>query len=348
MKKAIAILLSLIMILSLLCACAKTDTTPAADTASAPADTADTAAAPAEEEKIVVAGVVFQDDQFMNMLTQGYKDAAADLGVEILTANSNNDQAKEVELINTYITQGVKGIAIDPLSTEATIATLRTAYEAGVEVALVDQNIPSADFIAAGYCSDNYVNCKLVGDVAAQLIKEKYGDRTIKLAIVQFKSQLPELSQSRVDGYMAALDELGVKYEIVANQDAWLQDMGIEVVGGIITANPDLDVILAMNDGGTIGSAMAVVNAGKSDDIMVFGHDGSDQISSMVLDESNPLQAVVAQDPYTQGYKAIEGLVNAIRTGKVEERGVSTVVPGTVLSITEPDAVNAWRAAQGY
>lgn len=164
----------------------------------------------------------------------------------------------------------------------------------------------------------------------------------------EIDQQLPELSQSRVDGYMAALDELGVKYEIVANQDAWLQDMGIEVVGGIITANPDLDVILAMNDGGTIGSAMAVVNAGKSDDIMVFGHDGSDQISSMVLDESNPLQAVVAQDPYTQGYKAIEGLVNAIRTGKVEERGVSTVVPGTVLSITEPDAVNAWRAAQGY
>jgi len=54
------------------------------------------------EEKIVVAGVVFQDDQFMNMLSKGYRDAAEAAGVEVLTANTNNDQATEVELINTY------------------------------------------------------------------------------------------------------------------------------------------------------------------------------------------------------------------------------------------------------
>ena len=39
----------------------------------------------------------------MNMLTKGYEDAAADAGVKIMTDNTNNDQAKETELINTYV-----------------------------------------------------------------------------------------------------------------------------------------------------------------------------------------------------------------------------------------------------
>lgn len=285
----------------------------------------------------------------MNTMTQGYKDAAEALGVEILTANTNNDQAREVELINTYMTQGVKGIAIDVLSAEASIAALRAANAEGMEVCLVDQKFEGIDFIAGDFCSDNYVNCSLVGEIAAKVIAEKYGDQTVKLAIVQFKSQLPELSQSRVDGYLAALDNAGVKYEIVANQDAWLQDMAIDVAGSIITANEDLNVILAMNDGGTIGSAMAVVNAGKQDDIMVFGHDGSDQISSMLLDDSNPLIAVVAQDPYSQGYKAVETLVAAINGEDVSAtRGVATIVPGTVLSSLDKEAIKEWRVAQGY
>lgn len=299
-------------------------------------------------EDITIAGIVFQDDQFMNTMTQGYKDAAEKLGVTILTANTNNDQAREVELINTYMTQGVKGIAIDVLSAEASIAALRAANAQGMEVCLVDQKFENVDFIAGDFCSDNYVNCSLVGEIAAKVIAEKYGDQTVKIAVVQFASQLPELSASRVEGYLAALDTAGVKYEVVANQDAWLQDMAIDVVGSIITANEDLNVILAMNDGGTIGSAMAVVNAGKQNDIMVFGHDGSDQISTMVLDDANPLIAVVAQDPYAQGYQAVETLVKAIRGEEIDTRGVATIVPGTVLSSLDKEAVKTWRVAQGY
>ena len=66
-------------------------------------------------DKITLAGVVFQDDQFMNTLTKGYTDAGAKYGVKVLTANTNNDQAKEAELIQTYVSQGVNGIAIAPL-----------------------------------------------------------------------------------------------------------------------------------------------------------------------------------------------------------------------------------------
>ena len=81
---------------------------------------------------IVVAGVVFQDDQFMKSMVQGFQDAGKELGVkEVIIGNSSNDQVKETELINTYVSQGVKGIAIAPLSPTVSIAALKEANAAG-------------------------------------------------------------------------------------------------------------------------------------------------------------------------------------------------------------------------
>lgn len=297
------------------------------------------------EEKLLVAGVVFQDDQFMNMLSKGYVDAATELGAECLTANTNNDQATEVALINTYLTQGVKGIAIAPLSKDASVAALREADKQGMKVALTNIDLDSAEFIVGGYSSNDKVNCRLVGAAAAEAIKAKFGDMPVKIALVQFKSLLPDQSTSRVEGYLEALDEAGVKYEVVADQDAWLQDTALATADGIMIANPELNVIIAVNDGGTIGSAQAVVNAGKQNDILVFGHDGSEQIASMILDANNPLQAVVAQNPYGQGYNAMKLLIGAIRGDDYSEtQGKCLYLDGIVLSKSDVDGVNAWLA----
>ena len=298
------------------------------------------------EEKIVVAGVVFQDDQFMNMLSKGYRDAAAAAGVEVLTANTNNDQATEVELINTYLTQGVKGIAIAPLSKDASVAALRAADAQGMKVALTNIDLNDAEFIVGGFSSNDKINCRLVGANAAEIIKAKFPDKKVKIAIVQFRALLPDQSTARVEGYFEALDEAQVDYEIVADQDAWMQDTALAAADAIITANPELDVIIAVNDGGTIGSAQAVVNAGKQEQILVFGHDGSEQIASMILDPNNPLQAVVAQDPYGQGYQAMTLLIGAIRGEDYSAtKGKTTYLDGIVMSKTDLEGVKAWVEA---
>lgn len=329
MKKLLALLLVLALGLALI-ACGSSDP-----------------AGPSDDE-IVVAGIVFQDDQFMNMLTKGYEDAAAAAGVKILTDNTNNDQAKETELINTYLGQGVDGLAIAPLSADASVAALRTADQEGMKVTLTNINLTNAEFIVAGYTSDDYTNCYLVGQETAKMIKEKHGDDTVNIAIVQFKSLLPDQSGARVEGYLAALDENGVNYDIVADQDAWMQDTALETASAILTAHPNTQVIITVNDGGTIGSTMAVQQAGLADQVMVFGHDGSDQISSMILDDASPLKAVVAQDPYSQGYKAMSALIDAIKGGDYSAtKGKCEFVDGIVMTVSDKAAVNSWRIDNG-
>ena len=79
-------------------------------------------------ESKTIAGVVFQEDQFMKMLSDGYAAAAKDLGYEILLANTNNDQSKESEIVNTYVSQGIAGVAISPLNSDTSPAVLEELH----------------------------------------------------------------------------------------------------------------------------------------------------------------------------------------------------------------------------
>jgi simple sugar transport system substrate-binding protein/ribose transport system substrate-binding protein len=152
------------------------------------------------------------------------------------------------------------------------------------------------------------------------------------IAIVEFKSLLPEKSSQRVSGFLEEVQKLpGVK--VVADQDAWVQDKAVSVAGDILTANPDVDIIFAANDGGTVGSTMAVKNAGRSNKTYVFGIDASEQIAAMLKDSDNILQAVTGQDAYTMGYKSMEALIKNIKGEQAEiKAGEMKTVDGILLS----------------
>ena len=307
-------IISLVVVLGMiLTACGKT----AAPTTAAPAlpagehQTAPVApSAPLAAKDIVVAGVVFQDDQFMKSMVQGFEDAGEALGVkQVIVGNSSNDQAKETELINTYISQGVNGIAIAPLSPTVSIEALKQANDQGVAVALTNSGgFTDVGFVTGGYMSDNTANGAQVGEAAVQYIKDMGLTGTIKVGIIDYDAQKPEESTLRYGGFEDALKKAGVAYEVVAHQSAPLQDAALIATADMLTANPGIQILFACNEGGTIGAAQAVKQAGLTGKVAVFGYDGSDQITSMII--GGDLQAAIAQDPYGQGVAAMTDLVN--------------------------------------
>ncbi len=346
-KRIFAVLSVLVALAMVLSACATPTTAPAPANTQPPAATSAPAGPGAlTADKITLAGVVFQDDQFMNTLTKGYTDAAAKYGVKILTANTNNDQAKEAELIQTYISQGVNGIAIAPLSKDASIANLKQADSKGIKVAITNMSITDSSFLAGGFTSDDATNAKIVGDQAAKFIQANIKG-SVNVARVDFDDQLPEQSKARWDGFYAGLKAAGIDYKEVAHTSAHAQDTALAATTDMLTAHPEIQVIWACNEGGTIGATQAVKQAGKAGKVFVFGYDGSDQLTSMILSPDNILQGSVAQDPYNMGYKAVEALVLLLEGKTVPDKGKITVVNGTYLGRSDPDAVKAWRAANG-
>lgn len=355
MKKFASLFLALALVAALLAGCgggtssSAAPSTPAESTAaeSTPASEADASGSEAAGEgkaaaDITVAGVVFQEDQFMKLMQMGYEAAAADLGVNLMVSNTNNDQAKEAELINTYISQKIDGIAIAPLNETSSMQSLKTAYDSGLEIAVGNTKLADAAFVCGGYTSDNYMLGQQTGEKAKAFIEEKL-DGKARVAVVQFKSQLPVQSEDRMNGFLDQLKDMeGV--EVVADQDAWLQDQAVQVVGDLLTANEasgGIDIIWAANDGGTIGSVMAVKNAGKAGSTFVFGTDAAEQQVEMIRSEDDILQCVTGQDPFTIGYNTMEVLIKAVM-GEKGEYGKEVIVPGIVLSRDDMAGVDAF------
>lgn len=291
-----------------------------------------------------VAGVVFQEDQFMRLVQIGYETAAKDYGVQFNSANTNNDSTKELELINTYVAQEYDGIAICPINETTSIEALRAADEEGLKVAISNLGLDGAEFIYGGYTSNQYDLCYSSGELAAEFVKENYEPgETIKIARLGAVSVLPDITRDRWDGFLAPLEALeDYTIEVVAEQDAWLQDDAVSAVDGILIANPDLDIVYGFNEGSAIGATMAIKNAGV-EGVYVFGIDANEQLCNMLLSDDNILQGTTSQDPYMMGYLTMEALIKGLMGEDISEtEGKVFTTDYIPLKRGEEDTINAF------
>jgi ABC-type sugar transport system substrate-binding protein len=284
-----------------------------------------------------LAGVVFQEDQFFRLILIGMEDAADQVEAELFEANSASKPDKEMQLINNYIQRGVDAILISPLSGTASKTALKRAHDKGIKIITYNTTI-EGDIPSANVESDQVDLGAQTGQAAVAYIKESLGGKA-KVAILAFKSQAPEQSDARVRGFKQAVTALdGV--EVVAEQDAWMADQAVKVAGDIMTANPDIDLIWAANEGGTAGAVLAVRNAGKASEVAVFGTDTSDQLLQFLQSEDNILQAITGQRPYEIGQKAVEAALKVLK-GEAVERNI--IMPGVLLTRSRPDEIQAYQ-----
>ncbi len=293
-------------------------------------------AATAEDDGIRIAGIIFQNDQFFQVIQDGMEAAAEDLGVDLVIGNSDNDPQKEIELVNNYVVSGVDAIAISPLSETASVQALQDANEEGVAVVLY--NSPLAADFPVSYLNSSQTQLGLsTGAAAADYFAAVDGD-TIRVAVLAFDSLLPEISDARVSGFLDELEaQSGKAIEIVSRQDGWLAEMGLQTAGDILTANPDIDMIYAANEGGTVGAVQAVRNAGLAGEVVVFGIDATEQLAQFLLDGDDVLQAVTGQQPFRIGYDSVATAVAYVNGESVDE---TVIVPGVLLERANPDGVN--------
>ncbi|MEV8467293.1 substrate-binding domain-containing protein [Fluviibacterium sp. DFM31] len=289
----------------------------------------------ARADDLTVASVVFQQDQFFRTIQMGMTAAAEAAGVTLLEGNSDSKPEKEISLIDTYIARGVDAIVISPVSKVASIPALKRASDKGIKVVTYNSTIDDTSIPVSYLNSKQRDLGNSTGQMAAAFIQSELGGKA-KIATLGFKALLPEISADRVDGFIEEAEK-GNEIEIVSQQDAWLAEKAVQVAGDIITANPDVNIIYAANEGGTVGAVQAVRNAGKAGEIFIFGVDGTEQLLTFLLDGDNVLQAVTAQQPYVMGQMAVE---NAIAAAKGEEVEQTVIVPVLGLSRTDEAGAN--------
>ncbi|MER9255559.1 sugar ABC transporter substrate-binding protein [Mesorhizobium sp. M0598] len=238
------------------------------------------------------------------------KYAAAHPEIELVTGQGQaaTDIEGQIALIESMITQGVKGLAITPV--DPTVApALDKAVAAGIKVVLVDNSIPN--WKGQTLVSTNNLNG---GKIAGEYLKTvlKSGD---KIGILQGVPGVPALDD-RVAGMMEGLGD--VKVDVVGKGATnCTLELGTSVTEDILTANPDLKAIYSACGPPIPGAVKSISNAGiANDNLIVVGFDAC--CGEIEAIKSGAEDASVAQFPAKMGELGIDTVVKAIRGESVE------------------------------
>ncbi|TGT53706.1 sugar ABC transporter substrate-binding protein [Mesorhizobium sp. M00.F.Ca.ET.170.01.1.1] len=239
------------------------------------------------------------------------KYAAAHPEVELVTGQgqSATDIEGQISLIESMITQGIKGLAITPV--DPTVApALDKAVAAGIKVVLVDNGIPNWKGSSALVSTNNLNGGKIAGEYLKTVLKA--GD---KIGILQGVPGVPALDD-RVTGMMQGLGDLKVEVVGKGATNCTLE-LGTSVAEDILTANPDLKAIYAACGPPIPGAAKAIANAGIANDkFILVGFDAC--CGEIEAIKSGAEDASVAQFPAKMGELGIDTVVRAIHSEKVE------------------------------
>ena len=305
MKKALAILLTLVMIVGLMAGCGSTST----------------GEEPAAESKDIKIALITMDsiDQHWITLNEGAQKAAAELGVTVtFMAPNTKDDAQQIEQVNNAVSAGCQAIIVAANGPDAISSALNEAIAAGVKVVYVDS--PANVEAEATFSTDNKAAGQTAGEtMLAEL--EAQGITSGSIGIVNVNAATAS-TVAREEGFRAAFE--GTDFELLETQygegDAAKSQSIAEnyITQGVVG-------IFGCNEGSTTGAGNA--NKAASSHVVVVGFDKSDAILGLI--EDGFVLATMAQNPDVMGYEGVKAAVAALNGedlgGAVTDTGVSVL-----------------------
>ena len=172
MKRIIALLLTLILVLSLAVGCKKSEESSSDDvgknTSEAPStDTSDNS--DSKEGELVGVAMPTKDLQRWNQDGENMKKALEDAGYTVEIQYASNDVLTQVSQVETMISNGCKVLVVASIDGSSLGVPLAQAKEAGIKVIAYDRLLMDSD--AVSY-SATFVN-NLVGTKQGEFIEDK-------------------------------------------------------------------------------------------------------------------------------------------------------------------------------
>ena len=194
---------------------------------------------PQEEEEALLYPMIPKtlDNPGFLIAKRGADARAAELGnVDVFwTASTTADAAQEVQVIESLMRRKPNGMLINS-NGPSVCGVVEEALAAGIPVVMWDSDCP--EVMGAPYVgSDNYEGGYMSGELYAEAVE---GQGHQKIAILTGVPGVFNLGE-RDRGFTAALDDLGVDYEIVTTVPGY-DDLAksVEAVESTTRGNPDL------------------------------------------------------------------------------------------------------------
>ena len=260
--------------------------------------TASAEAADAPPKMSIGASYMTLNNIFFDPMNAAASEAAKKAEADYKVVDSRLDIARQIDGVENLVAQSVSAIILNPVDSDAIVPAVLAANKAKIPVFTIDVK-SNGGAVVSHITSDNVQAGRLAGDYVAQNVPQGG-----MVAIVDG----PPIStfQQRAEGFTEAVKG---KLVIGAHQHA-LQNTPesfTAITENLITANPQLKVIFAVNDNAAEAAAAAIESSGRKD-VWVVGVDG---IPSTVktISEGGTIKATVGQQPAAMGRLAVEAAI---------------------------------------
>ena len=261
-----------------------------------------------KEEKIVI-GLTLPSlsHPFFVYLQKNVMDEAEKLGVEVIAIDAANVAAKQMSIVEDFISKGVDGVLMSPIGTDALVPAVESLNQAKIPVATVDRMVSGGD-VLVHVGADNVEG----GRVAARYIIKVLGGKGSVLELEGTPGASPAIDRKK------GFDEViaGSDIKILASQTAKFERaMGQSVMENLLQVHKDFQGVFGANDEMILGAIEAMESAGvDSSNVVTIGYDAIPDALSYI--KRAKLNATIEQFPGEQARKGLRFLVDYIKEGK--------------------------------
>ncbi|WP_248797766.1 sugar ABC transporter substrate-binding protein [Pseudomonas sp. MWU13-2105] len=256
------------------------------------------------------------DDTWLTYLRESMDQKAKSMpdGVKLQFEDARGDVVKQLSQVESFVSQKVDAIIVNPVDTAATRKITDAAVKAGIPLVYVnrrpdDLNLPKGVTTVAS-------NDLEAGQMQMQYLAEKMngkGDIVILLGDLANNS-----TTNRTKGVKEVLAKYpGIKIE-QEQTGTWLRDKGMTLVNDWLTQGRKFDAVVANNDEMAIGASMALEQAGvKKGSVLIAGVDGTPDGLRAV--KKGDMAVSVFQDAKGQAVGSLDAAVKMAKHEPVEQ-----------------------------
>lgn len=276
-----------------------------------------------DEEVVVGVTVSNSTNPFYVAESRTAEATAEEMGARVISQEAGEDVQEQTNQIDQFITSQVDFIVIDPVDSEAIGPAVQRAIDADIPVIGIDSVTTNATVSVT-------TNNTQAGEISCTSLAEQLGGEG-QIAILD-GTPISAVAD-RVTGCKAALENYP-DIEIVAEQRGDnSRDQALPVATDILTANPDIDGIFAINDPTAAGVMLAAEQRGI--DIIITSVDGAASAVDVIL-EGGMITATAAQDPAALARQGVE-MGFAILDGEQPEQDVIELPTELIDADSAPD-----------
>jgi len=243
---------------------------------------------------------------FWVSIHDGAAAAGNDFGVEVDWNGpaTETDYSRQIQIVDSMIARRVDGLALAAQDRTALDNSLDRAARQGIPVTVFDSGVDSTNYMTF-VATNNYEAGQMAARKLAELLHGK-GSIAMVLHVPGSNSTM-----DRERGFEETIAKEFPRIQIVQKLYGMSdRSKAMAAAENILTAHPNLDGIFASTEPSSTGTSLALKSRHVNGKIRFVAFDATD---SMIQDlKEGTIDALVAQDPFRIGYKAVETLVDKL------------------------------------